>query len=236
MKLRVLLLASLAALTACKPFNGQLDVHRPTQFVLKKTIFGNVKKATIKPGKYRTELNFKSKDKAQLIVNADKEYKINLELPDGDSLPRYYGNISYSAKQINQPFDLKGFVDSKETYSDDFSGVETCTYIITKRVCRMVEEGREGHGIRNESDHRGDRRGDRRGDHRDRPQPPRRHQECKMENVTVYGQQRVTYHFKYTDSKVSLSLLEPGRSVILSEFGGTRHESDKIYTFQSVCR
>ena len=211
MKKKILIMIATTMLVGCKPFEGTLEVVKPIKFNLKKTIFGKTKKKTFKTGSFSTKISFKSKSKAVLIINADKKYKINLETKDGDTLPKFYGNISFTSDELKQPWDLKGHVDSKTSYSDDRTDWQGCSYTRNERICfRSYNSDRDHY-----------RRGRR---------------ICDYELVTIYGERRVEYHYKYTDSTVKLKLLQPGTENLLSKFRGTRHESDKIVTHSGVCR
>lgn len=232
MKTKLFALATAAILTGCQPFGGNLQVFQPTKMVLKKTIFGNQKKTTLSPGRYSARLTFKSERKARLIIEGSKKYKVDIKVPRGDELPRYHGNISFSGSEIGQPWDIKGFVDSETTYSGNMYATESCTYTVRQRVCRIVKDGREGHGYSTERRHgdRDGRRGDRRGGDRDG------RRECRMEYVTVQGRQRVEFHYRYVNSDIKLKLIAPQTGEKLASFNGDRRESDKIYTYRGSCR
>lgn len=206
-------------LLGCDPVRGTLEVFK--EFSIKNNEkcewterepfkcdrYVKGKKFKIKAGSHRMELASKGKRKFEMKIKMDGKSKVlPLTLPKGHDIPKYSGDFSVPGRAMKQDFDLNGVVDTEVTESDIHYGSESCTYTEREWVCKPRKGRRRGKGNRE----------------------PR----CDYEYVTYHGSQDVEYYYRYTDTELTMNF-ENGET--LATFHGTRHESDKIYTYQGEC-
>ncbi len=189
------------------------------------------KRKTISAGDYKAHISFQSKKKITLKVKSERyNYdEIDFNIPEGTYVPRYSGDINLTSSQSGQPFDISGVIDTQEEDSDTMYGTETCTYTKRVKVCRRVENN-DNSEVRNNRG-RG-RRGPGNGEGRRRRGSRR---VCEWEYQTVYGTQDVEYYMHYTTTTMSLDVLSKGGNSLLGKFDGSKHDSDKIYTYKGEC-
>jgi hypothetical protein len=171
-------------------------------------------------GQYDLSLDFTSRKSLTMNLKGQgKKAKLDLTLPR--ELPSYVGHIELSAADLKQEFGLIADVDTEVTLSDDYWGVESCTYSRTEWVCRRNQ------------DYKKEQQRERAG----RRAPPGRNNEiCEKKIVTHVGQQEVEYHYKNSTTTTKLQFVSSEQAQLLGNFVGYSHESDKIYTYQGLCR
>lgn len=222
-------------LIGCKPISGTLKVHEPitvkvTELIQEEDPFCRIdpeqecpwkeviKDVNVKAGSMKAKLDQKSKTKISLILDGLKnDPSVIFKVPKGFKIPERNGEFHLKSKQVGQPFDLHGLVNTKVTESKEYRGWERCTYTEQRRVCRTVpprcRTNREGRTICRGGGQR-----------------------CHWENVTVWGDQRVEYYYRQTDRDINIGLMEPGQSNASAEFVARQRWDQKVYTYKGRCR
>lgn len=145
-------------------------------------------------------------------------------------------NFVLSAAQIKQDFDLRGNIATQVTQTDEQSGVESCTYTTWEYRCHEeYHHGGGGHGGPGHGPG-GPGHGPGFGPGPGMPPPPMGGSRTVCENVPVthYGYQDVRFYYVYT-TKDMIANFAKG-STLLAQYTGRHTKSDKIYTYQSICR
>lgn len=60
-------------------------------------------------------------------------------------------------------------------------------------------------------------------------------QGCYTEWRTVYGQQQVEFFDRVSNQKISVNFINEQNASLLSNFGGERNFSERIYTYKGMC-
>lgn len=223
------------AMVGCKPISGILEVNEPvtvkiTELVQDDDPFCRInpeeectwrevkKNLKLNVGKMKAKLDTKSKTKIDLILDDLKgDPIVQFKVPSGFKVPERRGEFKLTSQQIGQPFDLHGLVDTEVTESKRYDEWERCTYQEQRTVCSYVPP-------RCRTTRRGETVCSGGG------------QQCHIETVTVWGNRRVEFYYRQTDTDVIFSLMQPSQSDIAAQFTGRQSYSDKIYIYQGICR
>lgn len=222
---------SALALTGCNTVQGTVDIARsftyqnnasdsmidfcrrnPSDFYCKGVDTTN-KSVTFQPGRYSGKLSFQSKSDALLEIKGasgrNETSTLKFSLPNGQTFPRYEGDVSVSSSQLGQAYDLRGNVHTVESDSATTRTTESCIYYVKERVCTRVESGPR------------DRRGSR--------------PVCEWRDVPRSGTQEVEYHYHTADTTFDMSLFTPNTSQQLARFYGHSVDTDKVYDYKGQC-
>lgn len=138
MKKMSLLFGILMLLSSCKEIEGELKVEQAFN-VNKKHGLLNRKTREVKIGKdtYKAELEFSSKKKLNLNLEGGALGKLSIliKAEDDFEIPSYDGEFSIPHNEINQPFDIRGEVESSATQSDVQHSTKSCTWEVVERHC-----------------------------------------------------------------------------------------------------
>lgn len=137
MKRISMLLTTLLLLSSCESIDGQLSVDKTFSAHQKYGVF-NRKTREVKIGKdtYTASLDFTSKKKLALNLEGGSVGKLSVIIKSDENfdLPED-GEFLVTHDQIDQPFDIKGSVDTSVTLSDVQHGTKSCTWEIKDRLC-----------------------------------------------------------------------------------------------------
>lgn len=141
MKKQTIVLGLLSALmmTACeREFKGSIVLNSPLAIVQKK---GPV---IIPAGAFALELDVESKKEIQLKIKTPAgKRELKIKSSSDLLLPKEGGRVVISGAQTGQAFDIVGEVDYQVHESSDRFRVESCSELITRRVCRLDVNGIE---------------------------------------------------------------------------------------------
>lgn len=141
MKKQTIVLGLFAALTmtACeREFKGSIALSSPLQVKQKKGI------AVIPAGAFALELDVESKKEIELKIKTPAGKKeIKIKSSSDLLLPKEGGRVVISGAQTGQTFDIVGEVDHRVDESADRFRVESCSEVLSRRVCRVDINGVE---------------------------------------------------------------------------------------------
>ena len=87
---------------------------------------GKNKSVIVTEGTYITKLKIKKDEiKMKIVVDGD-EKKIKFKLKDGQRVPTGTTNFSFTASEVGQLYDVEGEIKTEVTYSETYSGTESC--------------------------------------------------------------------------------------------------------------
>lgn len=138
MKKMSLLFGILMLLSSCKEIEGELKVDQAFN-VNKKYGLLNPKTREIKIGAdtYKAELDFSSKKKLNLNLEGGSLGKLSIliKAEEDFEIPDYDGEFAIPHNEINQPFDIRGEIESSSTQTDVQHSTKSCTWEIVERQC-----------------------------------------------------------------------------------------------------
>ena len=220
----VLILAWLTA--GCDPvvISGYMDVHSPMRI-------GNrgKKKSFVRleaDQSYSARFRFPEKNKVTLEITKrvngkSKKHLLNINVPKGKELPKYFGDFNLGPKQSGLNHRLRGTVDTETTQSDLRWGTDTCTYQERVRVCEEVRD-RPCAGLTGKARKRCRRQNA--GSSRRR---------CRMEYETQFGTQDIEYYTEYTTRNVAAEFVKKGQ--VVATFEGSDTDSYDHVTYRGEC-
>jgi len=207
----ILIILSVFLLVSCsKSMKGTMTVKVDMDFN-KKAKSGSHKEIMIPVGEYASEIILKGNSKIKFnIKNVDgKDQKISFMLPEGVEFPTYSGELFVESSVSGQPYDLHGIVNSRTTNSQEYSGVEGCTYRVNRYVCRTVCHTEYGQQVC--------------------------HQECGYVPVMVNGRRHVSFYYRYIDTLYTVDFLYEASNEQVAKFKASDRNTYKHYTYQGHC-
>lgn len=203
---KVLIAASLLALTACDPFEGVISVKEAMMvkstekdpFCSPDDSYGcdKIVNVNIPVGDYGTKLEFVGNYQIQLNMKINgKKKQLNLDLPKKIKIPSN-GPFEISSANLGQDFSAQGNAITNVTDSEMRTGYESCTYQRPETVCTP--------------------------------------QGCHTEYRTVWGQQYVEYFDRHTDQNLDVNFVN-AQSALLANFNGHRSFNERIYRYKGQC-
>lgn len=164
------------AFTSCQTLDGFMNVSSPFRITQKHTCNDYddycppAEDKYVPTGHHDTELKVHGKRSASLVVNAHGDRIVaDINLPRGQELPKYEGDISIPGDQMDQDFDLQGRVSSNYYDSSTTYTTESCTKTEVRTMCRWVNKSNLKKRPNEDERRRRDRDGDRaRNGNRDR--------------------------------------------------------------------
>lgn len=218
MKNLINLLLVSAFAVSCINLNGQLNVQQEMN-VKKKGGFLNLKTKNISlaPGLYRADLKINSEKSFTLKLRSDKEGENDILIPikskNAFNLPTN-GAVTIAGKEISQPFDLNGTINTSYSESTMNRTTEDCTLSRTERHCEKVcVAGSEV------------------------PRPiVRCNVVCRDVMVTFPGNRFVEYHFNYTHRNLDVEFKDINTQAQLATFSARGTETNRINDYVGECR
>jgi hypothetical protein len=194
-------------LTSCVNVGGHLDLKLPMA-AKKKSGFLNLKttEIQIQPDLYNAQLTFLSGKNYTLKLTGRETISIPIKSSSDLHIPTN-GPIFISHNNINQPFDLKGFIRTDVSETSRYNDLEDCTVTFTENHCQKICEKPETCSI-----------------------------VCKDEQVTIHGRREVLFHFRTTDRNISFEFQKADKGEALGQFTGQGSETEKINDFVGACR
>ncbi len=201
---------------------------------------GNV---VLNPGQFQTRV---------ILGTSGQEKQIRLEVKNNGNDPtvvdiNFDKNIETNdhfvlkAGQIGQNFDLAGDIATKVTRTPEESAHESCTYQVQEMVCRNSKsadteaEPTDGlsagveDAILEFGKQAGGNPGPYPGQYGHPPAP-----NCHPVWVTRIGRQYVRFFYETTTKEITAGFVQADKD--LADYKGSSSKTEKIYTFQSVCR
>ena len=219
MKFIQLALLSILMVSCYQTKQGNLDVLNTIKL---KDSKGNTVK--LRPGTVVAKLKLKSKRKFQLVV-PELNKKFKFKVPRGIKLPRTYGELKLSSRELKQPIDVDLFADRRTLESETYTVVERCSDTRTTRVCRNVRTPARRE-CRNYPD----------GSRRCRTYPPRNRRVCRNETRTVWGDRTVTYRDVTRENIFTADIYSPGTNDLIGKFDSTQVSRDRVTVSNGFCR
>ena len=211
MKFIQLALLSILLVSCYQTKQGNLDVLNTIKL---KDSKGNTVK--LRPGTMVAEAKVKIKRKFQLVI-PELNKKFKFKVPRGIKLPRTYGELKLSSRELKQPIDVDLFADRRTLESETYTVVERCSDTRTTRVCRNVRTPARRE-CRNYPD----------GSRRCRTYPPRNRRVCRNENRTVWGDRTVTYRDVTRENVFTADIYSPGTNDLIGKFDSTQVSRDRV--------
>lgn len=203
---KVILLASLLALSACDPFEGVISVKQDMTIKSTEKSPGcspedswncdQIVNVRIPVGDHSGKMDFVGRDQIQLTlkINGKKKY-LNLDLPKKLNIPNN-GNFEIPAADLGQDFGAQGGAATQVIDSEMRTGRESCSYQRQEVVC-----GPQG---------------------------------CHTEWRTVWGYQYVEYFDRRTDQQINVNFVSQQNS-LLATYNGQRNSNERIYRYKGQC-
>ena len=206
----ILIILSVFLLVSCsKSMKGTMTVKVDMDF--NKKAKSENKEIMIPAGEYASEVILKGSNKVKFnIKNVDgKDKKISFLLPEGVEFPTHSGELFVESRVSGQPYDLRGIVNSQTSHSQEYSGVEGCTYHVNRYVCRTICHHEYGQQVCR--------------------------QECNYVPVMVNGSRHVSFYYRYTDTLYTINFLYEASNEQVAKFKASDRNTYKHYTYQGHC-
>jgi hypothetical protein len=206
LKNMVCLLAVTVFSASCVTLEGRLDVKQAMS-AKKKAGFLNLKtkEIRIEPDLYEAKLKVNSDKSFTLKLEGRENILIPLKSEKDLNLPKN-GRVFISHTEINQPFDVSGFISTDISNSERQSAIESCTVTVTENHCKKICETEQTCKI-----------------------------ECKDEAVQLEGHQYVEFHYRTIHRDLSMDLLKQEKGEVLASFRGTNTDSFRVTDFEESC-
>jgi hypothetical protein len=130
----ITIIIGLVLFTSCENVKGPVEVFEKIKLKRRS------KSYYFSPGVYAGKVKISSSKKIKLTLGDSK--KFTFRIPKGTSLPRYNGQLSLTARQVKQPYDLFANVESEETIGEERRGYEDCEYEAPVQRCSTDPQGR----------------------------------------------------------------------------------------------
>lgn len=194
---------------SCINLEGRLNVKEPMT-VKKRGGFLNlqIKSTQIQPGNYQASLKVNSAKSFTLKLG---DILIPLKSQNDFSIPAN-GNVIIRGRDIAQPFDVSGKIETTVTESDLTRTYEDCTIQRTENQCERVCTGGTP------------------------TMPYHCDVVCRDVFVSYEGSRYVEYHYKYTSRELTADLLDSSSKAVKASFSGYDNEADRINDYYGVCR
>jgi hypothetical protein len=208
---RIISIAVIAfALVSCGELKGVINVISALTVQDK-----DGKTVTVPQGSYESEFSYDSGDRELKIkikkVNGDKDIKVTIKVPPNTLIPQSNGDFALQSTQINQPWDLKGTINTVVENSPERQGYESCQYAAYEYVpYRVPVYNNQGQLIGYRTEYR-------------------------YEYVTRYGRRQVSYFERVTTVTSKSEFLNPQGSARLAELSGANSNSETVYTYYGNC-
>lgn len=200
------LLAVAVFSASCVTLEGRLDVKQAMS-AKKKAGFLNLKtkEIRIEPDLYE----------AKLKVNSDKSFTLKLEGRENILIPLRSekdlnvpknGRVFISHADINQPFDVSGFISTDVSETERQRAIEDCSVTVTENHCKKICENEHSCKV-----------------------------ECKDEQVQLKGHHLVEFHYQTIHRDLSMDLLKQEKAEVLASFHGTDTETFRVTDFEGRC-
>lgn len=124
------LLLGLLLFTSCVTLDGKLETYQTV------TLESTKGKVTIDAGHHDAKLKWKSKEKIRLTLTEGKNKKIDFSVPKDVRIPQRRGQMTLTAQQSGQPYDLFANLDTHTRRSPTRYDRESCTQ--TRRITRCT--------------------------------------------------------------------------------------------------
>lgn len=202
----VCLMAVTVFSASCVTLEGRLDV-RQEMAAKKKSGFLNLKtkEIRIQPDLYQAQLKVNSDKSFTLKLEGREKILIPLKSEKDLNIPRN-GRVFISHSEINQPFDVSGFITTDITNSERQSAIEECSVTVTENHCKKICESEHSCKI-----------------------------ECKDEQVQLKGHHHVEFHYQTIHRDLAMELLKQDKGEVLASFHGTDTETSRITDFEGRC-
>lgn len=125
---KLIIATTLLVLSSCVDLTGQLKVFKGFK------VNSDNKLVTVNEGQYKTKLDIKKNRTKVTLENSDNKIKFEIKTSTSNSIPQN-GMFELKSTEINQPFNIKGQVETKITKSGTKSTYESCRYQDTQTVC-----------------------------------------------------------------------------------------------------
>jgi hypothetical protein len=220
MKNLFLLVLVSAIATSCVSIDGNLIVSEKMS-LKKKGGFLNLgrRNVDIEANQYDAHLTALGKDNFALILQkGDERVSIPLKSKNELKVPTFDGEIRISHNDIDQPYDLRGMINTDISYSPTQEVIESCTWDTTETKCHV-----ECHEVITR-DSRGVERKENKCD-----------KICEDYTVTHRGRKEVIFHYTTTRRDLSFEFLKADSQNAVAHFSGRSVETDKIIEREGIC-
>jgi hypothetical protein len=207
--LGILALSVLA--TSCVELSGRLDVKEPFS-VTRKSGFLNLgrKKMTVEPKLYNASIKILGRQDFNLKLESDTKIIIPVQASQELKFPEN-GEISISHRIIDQPFDVKGNVQTNYTSTDSQEAVEDCSVTLTENKCEKVCEPAV------------------------KDQAPKCAVVCRDVPVQFPGDRLVRFHYTTKTIILDMELLKANSESSLASFNGQDSDTYRVSEYEGRC-
>ncbi len=214
-------------LTSCEELNGYITAHSAlimkTRSGDKVTLpAGSVTNMQIKiAGEQKMKLIFQSPSGSRQVVKIKTDFNLK-DLRNGDK-------VRIPASKTGQTFDIEGVYKDATSYTDTYTGIESCQQNYTTRECHDVAIPRSCQTVTECN-----------------PANPTQcktrekctgggyQNQCRDVTRTHYGQREVSYHYRNNEVNFDMVLLTGSK--IVGKISSSKDSNNKVYSYQGVCR
>lgn len=197
--------------TSCVELSGRLDV-KESFVVTKKSGFLNLgrKKTTIEPKIYNASIKILGRKDFNLKLESDTKIIIPISSTEELKFPDN-GELLISHKLIDQPFDVKGNVETTYSSTDSQEAIEDCSVSVTENKCEKVCAPVQ------------------------KDQAPKCDIVCRDVAVSIPGDRLARFHYTTKVIKLDLELLKADTASALANFNGQDSDTYRVSEYEGRC-
>ena len=125
---KLIIATTLLALSSCVDLTGQLKVFK--SFKVK----SDTQLVSVPDGQYKAKLDIKKNRTKVTLENSSNKFKFEIKTSTSNTVPQN-GSFEFKSSEINQPFNVRGQVETKVSRTSTKNEYESCRYQDTQTVC-----------------------------------------------------------------------------------------------------
>ncbi len=197
--------------SSCVELTGRLDVKEPFSVTRKSGLLNlGRKKITVEPKLYNASIKIISRQDFNLKLESDAKIIIPVRATEELKFPEN-GEINISHKIIDQPFDVKGNVQTNYTSTESQEAIEDCSVTLTEKRCDKVCEPTA------------------------KDQAPKCSVVCRDVPVQFPGDKLVRFHYTTKTITLDIELLKAESASELASFNGLDRDTYRVTEFEGRC-
>jgi hypothetical protein len=220
MKKLIILSSVLLSLVGCDSINGTLTVNEKIN-LKKKGGFLNLgrKSVSIEANEYDARLTILGQDNFALILDkGGNRVSIPLKSKKDLNVPTFDGEFKISHADIDQPYDLKGTIQTDISRSSTQESIEACTWESRETKCHIECQDvvtRDNRGVERTE--------------------KKCSKICEDYTITHHGRREVIFHYRTTHRDLNFLFLEANTEKSVANFIGQNTQTDKIIEHHGIC-
>lgn len=206
--------------TSCVSIDGNLTVTEKMT-LKKKGGFLNLgrKNVDIEANQYDAHVTVLGKDNFALILQrGDERISIPVKSKNELKVPTFDGEFKIAGSEIDQPYDLKGMINTDISYSPSREEIEACTWDTKETRCHI-----ECHDVVTK-----DERGVERKENKCQKL-------CEDFTITHHGRREVQFHYTTTARDLNFHFLKMGSEQSVAHFIGHSTETERVIERAGIC-